>query len=291
MKNILLKSFTFITSLILLISLVSTSYAAQVGAETNYKTLEKMENLNNNEKKMINNHLEKLDINSAENNKELSKENLEIAENTLKNAEKHIMFADIINDEKSIILNTEKENTKVAITDDFVEVIETIDDNIFLINGEKHIFEIDLEDGFEDVLLDGDLTTQAANDGWVETGPKPGPWTVTSTKTANIQAQQALYTYTVSALTSIVATVIASKLELSQTNTIIVALAGALAGTFISNQVSSPVGKATIKSAKNGEPPLSDKRVETRSYAVHNGVDTFLETDIKYFSRCIGCGV
>lgn len=60
--------------------------------------------------------------------------------------EKNLVYADVKNGEKNIILNTDNKNTFVAITDKTIEVVEQVGEYDFLINGELNHFDVTISD-------------------------------------------------------------------------------------------------------------------------------------------------
>ena len=181
-----LKRFLKYFILVIIVALVFSSTAPAYAAAQSGNALQgMMDYLGNDKIQAITNLLNEFNVEKVDNISELSKENKKIISKTLKNYQENLLYADIINSETIILLNTEKEDTQVAITNNIVEVVERIDENTFLINGEKNHFEVSVSNETDNpVLTDNELNdvTIQANDGWIQVGSRSGPLSFESGK-------------------------------------------------------------------------------------------------------------
>lgn len=98
--NDLLKTTVLGLIVMLIFNITSPAFANQ--SENGLP--EKMNNLSNTEKTTITNHLEEFEIETAENSKVLSRENKQIARNSLEDIEKNLIYTEVKNGEKNIML-------------------------------------------------------------------------------------------------------------------------------------------------------------------------------------------
>ena len=272
-------------------STAPVSAAAQLG-----NALEgMMDYLDNDKIQAITKHLNEFKIEKADNNNELSKDNKKIISKTLKNFKENLLYADIKNSETIILLITEKEDTQVAITNNIVEVLERIDENIFLINGEENHFEVSVSEEIDNQELTdnvlNDVTIQA-NDGWIQVGSRSGPWTFESGKWVNVNASRDFVTYTASALASVLTGFMGIALGLSFGSTLVLGISVAAAYNYTATaNYPTNVGKSYVSYYRNGPIPLSDRRVWSSDYAIHNGTDYHLGISETFYTPCVGCGV
>lgn len=169
-----------------------------------------MDNLSKTDKQIIENHFETFNVKTAVNNEELSKENEQIVKKALEKIEKNLIYAGIKDGEKSIILSSDNKDTFVAITDGIVEVVKQVGEYDFLINGEKHHFEVTISDGPANSPISPSITFNDRNIQPSEVGLIG--WTYHSVKSVNGNAQRDFHTYTASPLGGILGSIMAVAL-------------------------------------------------------------------------------
>src|SRR5699024_3082383 len=228
------KSFLIFLGLILLVFNITPVSA--FAEQTEHKLSKTMSNLSKTEQQDITNHLETFELKTANNSKELSKENKQIAKKTLENFKDNLNYADINNGEKNIILDTDNEDIFVAITDGTIEVVERVGESDFLINGEKNHFEVTITDGPDDSALtvNGEVGTMST-------------WKFQSSKWVNVNAQRNFDTYTASALGGILGTIFGGILGGGYWGSMAAGLAVGAAYNYIaSSSYPTNVGKSHI---------------------------------------------
>lgn len=259
----------------MLIFNISPSFA--FASQTDSKSSEAMSNLSKAEQQDITNHLETLKSESADNSNELSKENKQIVAKTLEDFEGNLNYADINDGQKVAILDTDKKDTLVAVTDGIVEVVEKVSENDgeydFLINGEKHHFEFTISDSPEDGQ------TSMKN------------WDFQSSKWVNINAERNFSTYTAGALGSILGTFLGGVLSGGWSVLISGLAVGAAYNYVASSAYPTNVGNSHVYLYTSGPEPLVDRRAVSNDYAVYQGQNVFLGTAEEIKLGCVGCGV
>lgn len=281
------KLFTLITTVVLILGAVFPAYASK---SVDVSQLQSLSHLSNSEKQTIVNHLSRFDINTASNNNEISKKNKEIIFKAMAD-EKNLYYADINKENTVIILNTEHSNTQVAITDDIVEVIEQVDVNTFLINDEKHHFEVTFTPVVSNQALTADVELQSS-DGWVQVSSRQGPWTWQSASWVNVNAERNFHTYTAGAFGSIMGYYLAIGLVLTPGGALVAGIALSAAYAYVaSTNYPTNVGKSYVSFHRNGTSSFADKRVWSSDYAIYNGKDIYLGLAETFYYRCIACYV
>lgn len=285
MKN-LLKPIILGLIVMLLFSITTPAFAQ----ESEDVLTGKMNNLSTTEKRSITDHIEKFEVKTAENNKELSKENKQIASKSMKNIEKNLVFAEVKDGEKNIILSTDNKKTFVAITDKTIDVVEQVGEYDFLINGERNHFEVTISDGSEDnQKLFGESMGETIQTDKAQT---MASWKYKASKWVNINAQRNFSTYTASALGGILGTIMASALSWGTLASVGASLGVGMAYNFVAaSQYPTNVGKSHLYYYEQGRSPLTDYKVRSLDYAVYKGSNKFLGSTVRYKRSCVGCGV
>lgn len=238
-----------------------------------------MDNLSKAEEKIITNHLVAFELETADNNRELSEENKQIAEKSMENIDESLIYADIKDGEKNIILGTDSENTFVAITDDIIDVVEQIGPYDFLINGERHHFEVVISDGTDS---NQGIPVSLASDNW----------TLISDRWVNVNAQRNFDTYTASTLGGILGAIIGSVFGLGFAGGIAMSAGVSIAYNYAaSSKYPTNVGKSRLRTYKKGRSPLTTYKMVSQDYAVYKGKNVYLGTSTTIKRSCVGCGV
>lgn len=249
-----------------------------------------LDNLSKTDKHVIEKHLKTFNVKTAVNYEELSKENEQIAREALGNIEKNLIHAGIKNGEKSIILRSDNKDTFVAITDKIVEVVKQVDEYDFLINGEKHHFEVTISDVPVNSPISPSITFNDRNIQSSEVSLMS--WNYHSFKSVNVNAQRNFHTYTASALGGILGTIMALALGWTIVGGIVASLAVGMAYNYAaSSQYPTNVGKSNIYIYTKGKQPLWSKKVVSYDYAIYYGSPRYLGTTTRYEYSCVGCGV
>lgn len=255
-----------------------------------------MNNLSKTEKQIITNHLVAFEVETAESSGELSEENKQIASKSLENYEENLIYADIKDGEKNIILGTDNENTFVAITDGTIDVVERISETDFLINGERHHFEITISDGPDDNqktfgIESNDRTIQLSGTSITGTSTLNSTWTLSHTKSVNVNAQRNFHTYTVSALGGIIGSIVGGVFGGTLGSIVAGAGVGMAYNYIASSEYPTNVGRSNLYVYTQGRSPLTDYKTVSYDYAVYYGKNIFLGTSTTIKRSCVGCGV
>lgn len=274
----------FLKTIILgLVALLIFNIASPVHAFQTENSV-KMKNLDKKEQQIIVKHLKSLKPETAKNSKELSKENQKIASESLENIESNLVYADINEGEKNIILGTADAKTFVAVTNEIIEVVEQVGEYEFLINGESHRFEVTVTDAvdlskFEDVNS-GEISTQSK--AWIFIG---STW-------VNVNAQRNFHTYTVSALGTVIASLIGKIAGASFWGVTLASLGVGMAYNYAaSSEYPTNVGRSHVYRYYRGISPLRDYMTRSFDYAVYQGRDVYLGISERIKKSCVGCGV
>lgn len=287
------------TMLVLIFGMFSTAFAGQSSAAGDPQDSSQ---LSKDEKATIEDELKNFDVEEyASNLEELSKVNRQIINDTLKNfnLDNAETFGHISeNGEMIVILQTEKENTTVAITDNVVEVIEKVNTDDYKINSQNHHIEVTLSEGktssnsarTSTEVNSGEATTLAA-DGWIETSYKSGPWDFQFSDWVNINAERTLSSLSAGAVGSIVSGAIAASVGAGPIGGAAYSIGVGIAYAFASGDAyPTNVGKVYMAVYLNSPYPTADRKIYTNAYAVYQGDTVYLGTDNTYYARCIGCG-
>lgn len=286
------KILSLITMMVLIFSMVSPSYAnAASSSSKDQKENPGMAHLSKSEKKEMEDHLKSFSVDKASNKNELSKEKRQVAKEALENSKGNPAYAAFVDGKKTALYNTKEKDQQVAITDGVVEVVERVDKNTFLINGEKHTFNFTVTEEKGPQASSSDIQPLATN-GWIEVDYKSGPWEFYSGKWVNVQAQRDFYTYTAGALGSILGSIIGGVMGWAAYGVLASGVGiGAAYNYAASSEYPTNVGKSYVSTYRNGPIPLSDKRVMSSDYAVYYGSDKHLGFSYSYYASCVGCGV
>ncbi|AXI00571.1 hypothetical protein DV702_13070 [Sporosarcina sp. PTS2304] len=277
MKN-LLKTFILGLIVMLVLNITSPAFANQAA----YLPLKPLDDLSSVEKQTITTHLEEFKLDTTKNSEKLSHANKQIAMKSLKNIDKNLIYADIVNGEKNIILGTDNKDIFVAITDEIIDVVERVGEFDFLINGELNHFEVTISDDpvGEQKLSGYEYSVMAA------------PWIYKSEKTINVNAQRNFATYTAAVLGGILGTYLGPALGFAAYGVIATSLGVGAAYTYIAaSDYPTNVGQSVVKTYRDGNYPTSRYRFISRHYAVYKGARYYLDTTTTYHSPCTGCGV
>lgn len=281
---------------VLTFSLVSPAFATQsLDGDGSKET----DGLSKGEKESIEGKLQNFKVEKyADNIDEISTENRKIINDTIKDLD--IDSPDTLaqiseKNEMIITAPASKADTTVAITDNIVEVVEKVGKNDFLINGEKNHVEVTVETvkespGFKE-KTSGVVSTQAA-DNWIEVSYRSGPWTHESSHWIDVNAERNFSKYSAAAMSSIIGGAVGLAFSWSG---FFAGVAGGIAIGIAYDFISSDdyptnAGKMYLASYKNSPYPTADKRVYANAYAVYNGDDIYLGTDNTYYYKCLGCG-
>lgn len=283
----------FKTIILGLVALLIFNIAPPVHADqTEIGISVKMKNLDKKEQQSIVKHLKSLKTETARNSMELSKENKKIARESLKNIESNLVYADINEGEKNIILGTADAKTFVAVTNEIIEVVEQVGEYEFLINGESHRFEVTVTDAVDLSEPSYSLTSEFEDINSGEISIQSTGWTYRGSSWVNINAQRDFHTYTVSALGSVIAAVLGAVAGVGFWGVTLAGLGVGMAYNFVaSSQYPTNVGKAHVYRYDRGISPLRDYKTRSYDYAVYQGRNVFLGISERIKKSCVGCGV
>lgn len=176
----------------MIFGMASTGFASADNSQK-MNQLKGMPDLDVNQQASVARHLQGLRAELATNNKALSKEHKKLANKALTDYKKTLTFATMLNSDPIVLLSTEQPNVQVSITGNTIDVVERIDMETYIINGERHEFEFTFtnEDGSPFTSPSSGQFGTMAYDGWYSSGYKPGPWTVESgSRWVNVNASR-----------------------------------------------------------------------------------------------------
>lgn len=287
MKRIFSKTIILGLMVLLIFNIASPVHANQIekGSSPN------MEHLDKNEQKIIKKHLKSLKAENAKNSKKLSKENKKIANESLDNSESNLVYADIAEGEKNIILNTDDPKTFVAVTDENIEVVEQVGDSEFLMNGELHQFEVTIINDVSEPLTSLASGFEGENSGEISTQATTA-WTFIGSTWINVNAARDFHTYSASGLGSVLAGIIATVGGVGFWGVTVASLGVGMAYNYIaSSEYPTNTGRSHVYRYKRGVSPLTDYRTKSYDYAVYYGKSIYLGVSERIRKSCVGCGV
>ncbi len=250
-----------------------------------------MEHLDKKEQQSIKKHLKSLKADKAKNSKKLSKENKKIANESLENAESELVYADIAEGEKNIILGTDNPKTFVAVTDENIEVIEQVGDTEFLMNGELHQFEVTIINEPNGTLPALTNEFEGENSGGISTEASSA-WTFIGSTWVNVNSQRNFNTYSASALGTVIAGILATVGGVGFWGVTLASLGVGMAYNYVaSSEYPTNVGRSHVFRYKRGVSPLRDYRTKSYDYAVYYGKTIYLGISERIRKSCVGCGV
>ncbi|MEN2465306.1 hypothetical protein [Ornithinibacillus sp. JPR2-1] len=189
-----------------------------------------------------------------------------------------------------MILSSDNKDTFVAITDEIVEVVKQVGENEFLINGEKHHFELTISDGpsspISTSITFNDRIIQPTEVGTMST------WEYYDTKYVNVNAKRNFDTYTYSALGGILGTLMAAALGMTIIGGIVASLGAGMAYNYAaSEKYPTNVGYSEVWIYTKGIHPLWTKKAVSLDHAVYKGKNVYLGQTVRTEYSCTGCGV
>lgn len=241
--------------------------------------------------------------------KNFSKQSLadqKLISQTTINPDSNLEYADVVEDKTVLVYKTKDNKKKIAVTDDFVEVVEQKDETTFLINGVEHTVKYTYTEG-ESLPVDGvvssdtsktpiakeDFSTDSSSIGTLASTnysgfsviPNPGgTWIKVSSGYHNVYLENAIKTYTVAGLSAVIGFVLGATL-----GSVYGAVAGFVAGIALGSQyTNSSVARAFIVHYKRSSLPDFYKKTGTSAYAMWNGSPKYLGFKAHYYSKSIG---
>ncbi|MFC3210665.1 hypothetical protein [Planomicrobium okeanokoites] len=238
------------------------------------------------------------------NQSEQSAANQRLISKTTNNPEENLEYADVVEGQTVLVYKT-SENKKVAVTDDFVEIVEQVDENTFLINGVEHNIEYTYEEEFstgsdftvndssKELVDEKDFYANDSSIGTLATTnysgfsviPNPGgTWNRVSSGYHNVYLENKIGSYTVAGLSAVIGFVIGGVL-----GNVYGAVAGFIAGIALGSQyTNSSTARAFIVHYERSSLPAFYKKTGTSAYAMWNGSPKYLGFKAHYYSKSIG---
>lgn len=308
------KIFILLTIIMMIFGAASPSLA-NTNTSQPTDSLKGMQELNENQQASVAKHLQELRAELASNKKELSKEHKKLANKALKDYKKTLTYATILEGDEVVMLSTDQANVQVSITGNRIDVVERIDMETYIINGERHEFEFTVTDEDGAVVTaqpSGEIGTMADEDGaavtaqpsdeigtmaydgnWYSSGYKSGPWTVEyAGRWVDINAQRNFSTYSASTLGGIIGGIIGASFVWPVTGSLALGAGVAAAYSYVAaSEYPTNVGRSFVTTYRNGTYPTSDRRIRSSDHAMYYGTAKYLGEKYTYYIRCIACGV
>lgn len=288
MKRTFLKTIIFTLIALMVFNTVPPVQANQV--EDGFSM--KMKNLDKKEQQVILKHLASMKEKNKGSIEALSQGNKKAAKESLGNLEDNLVYADINEGVKSIILGTNDAEVFIAITDDIVEVVEKVGEHEFLINDELHWIEVTVTDVVDLNESSYSSTSELKDINLDDVSIQSTAWILRGSSWVNVNAQRNLDTYSASALGSVVASVLGTIGGVAFWGVTLASLGVGMAYNFVASAAyPTNVGRAHVYRYYRGTSPLTDYRTKSYDYAVYKGNNVYLGISERIKKSCVGCGV
>lgn len=295
------KIFILLTIIMMIFGAASPSLA-NTNTSQPTDSLKGMQELNENQQASVAKHLQELRAELASNKKDLSKEHKKLANKAIKDYKKTLTYATILEGDEVVMLSTDQANVQVSITGNHIDVVERIDLETYIINGERHEFEFTVtdEDGaavtaqpLDEAQPSDEIGTMAYDGNWYSSGYKSGPWTVEyAGRWVDINAQRNFSTFSASTLGGIIGGVIGASFAWPVTGSLAMGAGVAAAYSYVAaSEYPTNVGRSFVTTYRNGTYPTSDRRIRSSDHAMYYGTAKYLGEKYTYYIRCIACGV
>ena len=221
---------------------------------------------------------------------ELSVADQRLVNEVTKNPESYLVAAEVVFGEVILIYETSDPNVMIAITNGHVDVVEQIAEYTFLINGEKFVFEVTIEDEYTEFYSFGGISPlgcccsiwpwEPPMQWWHSTRPPTGivySWTFVRSQNRNLTSPNFFSDMVTATLAVIVVKLLWNGQFANTAGTII-------AGALINAAVTTREAVLNIRFYNHATRPHTNRREVIRSYTVVNRQNQHSGTTWHYFS-------